>query len=464
MEALAYQLPKTRSTPVNTLVVGHLLFGAVAVFAPVIVPVYLSIFFIYSLLQIVRTQNKDNYAAYAVAYLCAAEMLLRLSRYNLIYEFGKYTVITFLTVGMIVEPNKRTLPSRAFLYFALLIPSIFVAKYPSFYIARTAISFNLTGPLCIAISWMYFVGRKFDKENFQKLMTNLILPSLAVIAFILLKIPSDTSFLAQNTQSSKATSGGFGPNQVSSALGGAFFFMAVSILMKVKITFSRRMDFVFAFIFLGFSLFTFSRGGVLTGILALLGTVYVFIRQGRASKQAGRIFFGVIFFGLAGYFLWQFLDNITGSRLSERYENTVNQQKENKGKFDVSGRDVIFMQDLEAFASHPILGNGPAGSTEFRTYKYNSIAIAHIEYTRLLGDHGLFGLFALIVLLSSVVGAYRKSAGDNQIIMIGFFAICLLTMFHAALRLSVPALCFGLAMIDVDLNTHPLAKAIRPPE
>lgn len=260
MQSAVYQVPIRSSIPVYTLVGAHILLAIAIYLFPQFASIYGSLFFLYGLLKIIQTGNKNNEAAYFAVYLACYEIIVRMSKYEVIYEFGKYTVTLVLLIGMLMERNPRKIPVRAILYFFLLIPAIFVRSYESFISFREHISFNLSGPLCLMASWLYFSGRKFTKIEFERLIFQMILPLVSLCIFIILRVPTniDTSGF---TNSTKAMSGGFGPNQVSSALGFGFFIASLSVLLRQNIFNSKIVQYVFPFAFLGFGILTFSRGG-----------------------------------------------------------------------------------------------------------------------------------------------------------------------------------------------------------
>jgi len=457
MEAIAYRLPLVKSRPVYALLAVHVVMGALFFLIPLLTPVYIILYTLYSISVVIQTANKTDAAAYAAVYLAAIEILLRLSRQFILYEYGKYSVVLILLIALLIEKKKRKIPIQAILYFVLLLPSIFVGKYVDFLQLRTLISFNLSGPASLALSWIYFSGRKINRDQFKQIVLNFILPLVAVVVFIVLKIPSNASFGTE--YSNKLFSGGFGPNQVSLVLGFGFFITSLSILLGIKITQSIFLDIVLAFLFLGFGVLTFSRGGVVAGVLCFLASCFIYIRSGKGSKRLSRMFFGVVFFGIAAYFGWQILNRFTENTITNRYVNTVNGPTGNKGTVDLSGRDDLMSNDFEAFFAHPLLGNGPSGAVAFRSKKYGNDLEAHTEFTRLLGDHGMLGLFAVVILISSGISNYRKSKGPKRIISVGFVLAAVLNMLHAAMRLAIPGLAFGFAFADFDFDEHPLEKS-----
>jgi len=458
MQSVAYNISSSKVMPIYTQILLHILLAILIMVFPLAAIIYGILFFSYGILKIIQTSNKGNEAAYFAVYLACYEILIRMVGSVIIYEFGKYSASLILLVGMLVESNSRKLPVLGILYFCLLIPSIFAGNYDSFETFKNSISFNLSGPFSLMMSWVYFLNRKFTKIEFERLLFQMILPIISVVVFILISIPTNFDFSAATT-STKALSGGFGPNQVAVVLGFGFFVSSLSILLGQKIFASRMIAFIPPFVFIGFGIITFSRGGVLTGIIALILSAFVYIRLERGSMRFSRFFFGIVFTGLFAYIGWSLINSYTSDSISRRYESTINQSNEGAGQAGhYTERIKIAEQDIAAFKAHPILGNGPEGASRYRAANFNSQLTAHTEFTRLLGDHGILGLIALLIMVFSPIYYYRQRNGDNKIILIGFMSICFLTMFHAAMRLAIPGLAFGLALIDVNLQEHSLER------
>jgi O-antigen ligase len=144
-----------------------------------------------------------------------------------------------------------------------------------------------------------------------------------------------------------------------------------------------------------------------------------------------------------------------------RYSTTLSKAKTTSvnGKVDLSGRDQLMLYDLEAFEKHPFLGCGPEGSARYRGMEKGEWVTAHTEYSRMLGDHGSLGLIALIILFSSSYRYIRRRKGNNKILIVGFIVIALFTMAHSAMRLAIPALAFGLGLMQVNMDEHSLERS-----
>ena len=65
---------------------------------------------------------------------------------------------------------------------------------------------------------------------------------------------------------------------------------------------------------------------------------------------------------------------------------------------DTTGRLGAATTDLQVFSENPILGVGVGRSIEFHDTIEGISLAAHTEYTRLLAEHGLFGLLAIIII------------------------------------------------------------------
>ena len=72
------------------------------------------------------------------------------------HEVGKYAVIAILGMAL-VRGGGRSRPALPVAYFALLVPAV-VLSVRAFGLAgaREEVSFNLSGPACLAVSVLFF--------------------------------------------------------------------------------------------------------------------------------------------------------------------------------------------------------------------------------------------------------------------------------------------------------------------
>ena len=84
----------------------------------------LGIFF-YGFLYIVRYKNRNDEASIFASYLVGMEVVLRGIGASVPWEFGKYSTIFLLVVGMIVENIKHLrINTLSAIYFLSLLPAI----------------------------------------------------------------------------------------------------------------------------------------------------------------------------------------------------------------------------------------------------------------------------------------------------------------------------------------------------
>ena len=120
MQSAAYQISYTKERPVYSQILLHVSLAVLIYVLPVAAAGYGAFYFLYSILTVIQTGNKNNEAAFFAVYMACYEVVIRMSHDVIIYEFGKYSFAAILLVGIIVERKPRKLPVLAILYFALL--------------------------------------------------------------------------------------------------------------------------------------------------------------------------------------------------------------------------------------------------------------------------------------------------------------------------------------------------------
>jgi O-antigen ligase len=237
------------------------------------------------------------------------------------------------------------------------------------------------------------------------------------------------------TESNFASSGGFGPNQVSAILG----FGALSAFLA---SFDRNAGLSFRLIMLGMTLalviqsaMTFSRGGLLVAGLSTATALWYLIRDRRARM---RLLMAVIALSVAGvYVIVPTLDSFTGGALSKRF-----------GNHELTGREDVVRDDLDVWIANPVLGVGP-GMAKFHRVRTNHGGrpmAAHTEFSRLLAEHGLLGLSAMGVLLLMCIHAVRRATSPHtRAFAIAYVSWSMLFMFQSGTRIVAPSLSMGLA-------------------
>ena len=143
--------------------------------------------------------------------------------------------------------------------------------------------------------------------------------------------------------------------------------------------------------------------------------------------------------------------DVTNDVIFKRYGFT-NEKYSDRMILDLTGRAKIYKIDIDIFYDHLLTGAGPGQATNLRElYGYGHAVAAHTEYSRMLAEHGILGLLALIILIGTPVYFFFSSAPINKKLIQNIFGIlALLTMFHSAMRLSMVSLIYGLLFINYN--------------
>jgi len=183
-------------------------------------------------------------------------------------------------------------------------------------------------------------------------------------------------------------------------------------------------------LFLVQSALTFSRGGLYAAAGSALLACYFLIHDKRARMQL--IAGVVVLFAVGNFVILPQLDNFTSGALSKRFGNT-----------SLTGRDNIAKGDLQVFYDNPVFGVGPGEARNYRTD--HKQAVAHTEFSRLLAEHGLFGLTALLLMLVMSWRHLRQAQSRMAkalVIALTFWSF--LFMASLAMRIVMAAFAFGL--------------------
>ncbi len=423
----------------------HVVFGYAVSLAPSITFYWGIVILAVGSLDIVLNNNAHDRAAKWAAYYVCMEVLLRMTGGNVFWEAGKYGAILLLLIGLLSERLVRPWPKKYLLYFLLLIPSLLIVDFPDFQIAREEVSFNLSGPFLLTLSAIYFYTRKLSGSDVVKIFRNALLPLLTLLVYLILVTPNleDIEF---GTESNFQASGGFGPNQVSTVIGLAIFLIIVGLFYKSFLIHGLLVDIFFMILFVVRGLATFSRGGMIGAVIgAVILIGYTAIASKRPSVYA-TIFSFLLFAGGLGAIVWNYVNAQTEGRLEYRYEGK--NYLTGKQKEITSGRTDIMLTELNFFYQNPFLGIGPGMGTLLVTNRAGMPAHSHSEYTRLLAEHGAFGLLALLILLIAPLFQIFKLPASHRPLPMAIFVFVLFTLSHSAMRLAIPGFFYGLCLIQ----------------
>jgi hypothetical protein len=205
--------------------------------------------------------------------MVGAEPLWRLGHASVFWEYGKYAVSLLLILSLLQQNKLSRADKIPLLYFCLLLPSLLVM--PAF--DRQAISFNLSGPFALAVAAMFFSTVKLNRAQLATLMVIMLAPIVGC-AFL-----ATSGTLAYEhitfSASTRVTSAGYGPNQMSSmlGLGGLLAFLLFIIVQRDQKLFARLMLPVCLWLTVQCVL-TYSRGGFWTLVVSVsVAAFYLFL-------------------------------------------------------------------------------------------------------------------------------------------------------------------------------------------
>lgn len=382
------------------------------------------------------------------AYLVGIELLARMSASGVPHEFIKYAISIIFIFSLLYQSRK--LEVKFIVYFLVLLPAIILTDGGSFDESRQLISANLSGPLCLAVSAIYFFNRPVDTTQIRKIFLGILYPLGAILGYMVIKTP-DLSEIEFGYQSNFSTSI-YGPNQMSAILGLGIIILGVSYFLRIQLFGSVWITLAFLGMLLFRGLLTFSRGGMITPMVILL-IVFVFMVfkiSGFNRHTIRLLVLGILFF-IISVSLFNYVNALTQNKLYERYTGKRSgKQIEDLDRL-TSGRTIIMALDWEIFEDHPLTGIG-VGMGKFirHEYGYAVNVAAHNEFTRLLAEHGVLGIIALAILLFTPIFEFiRRRWVIEQILIISFIGFSFVFMSHAATRIAAPCFLYGLAFTRV---------------
>ena len=426
-----------------TFIIVHLVFGFLGTFP--LFPSLMGFLSIVIPLYLIFIEGNENEIAFlSAAYLVGAEVFIRMTGGFILYESGKYAVIVFLVYGMLSGRFKQIFSIQYLAYLFLLLIGIVFTQVPEGESLRKNVLFNLSGPIVLGISAFYFFQRPIKLKLLKDAMFFMLLPLFSMIIYLYFRTP-DLKEIVFGGEANFATSGGFGPNQVATAIGLGMFILTVFILSKYKLTGYLFLDSIFLIYFSYRGLLTFSRGGIITSFITLLVFSLFYILY---KKIAFSVLLKYIF--IAGFFIvavWLYTSNITGGMLNNRYtgKNAVGIQKD-----ITTGRIDIFEVQFDNFLKNPLgIGVGNGKYERLKSIEHVTGA-SHNEVGRLLEEHGIIGFFLLLLLMIVPLFNFFRGNFLQKAFIISFYTIWFLTINHSAMRIALPGFIYGLSLIRIE--------------
>jgi hypothetical protein len=153
--------------------------------------------------------------------------------------------------------------------------------------------------------------------------------------------------------------------------------------------------------------------------------------------------------------LFPALNDFTGGALEDRFSET-----------STTNRSRIAESDLRIFQENPVLGVGVGVAYGYRERFLGFKAMTHTEFSRLIAEHGMFGIVAILMLGLMAFTQIRKhklrivrALAAGAVVWTSFF------MLNAGMRLAAPSFIWGLIFITVIKPSHmrPFVKGQRIP-
>lgn len=400
---------------------------------------------------ITLSNNEKEEALLISGYVVGIEVFLRMTEGLVAYEMGKYTVMLFLLLGILNGRIKQQLSLSYFIYSLLLLLGIVFTQVPEGESIRKAVVFNLSGPITLGVAALYLYKRVISKSTLADLLYLMVLPIFSMVVYLYFRTP-DISEIVFGGVSNFEASGGFGPNQVSTALGFGIFILSTLMILRVRLTGYFALDALFLTYFIYRGLLTFSRGGIITSAAAFAVFFYFILRYQRAS------FVNIIkYVSIGGIFvlgIWLYTSDVTGGMLDNRYtnKNARGIQKEDAS----AGRLGIFKDQLQSFNEAPLFGIGVGNGKFRRELKGETVAaVSHNEVSRLIEEHGSIGIVILLILFLKPFSHFRRLNRYQLAFSAAFFLFWFLTISHSAMRIAMPGFLYALCLLNiVDDETY----------
>ena len=380
--------------------------------------------------------------AYLAGYIVGSEVLWRMASAPLPWEFAKYALSLLFFLSLFRFFPRREGLFIPVLYLAVLMPSLLVSFGLAFDVGelRDALSFNLSGPLSLALAVMFFRQLRLSPQQANGILWAIVIPVCGIAARTLHSILT-ADRITFTDDANFAASAGFGPNQISAVLGlGAL--AALLLAVRERRLSAKILSVGLVLWFTTHSFLTFSRGGVynlvIGGVLAALATAR------SRGRRVGPIALGAAVIAIMGWLILPRLESFTEQMLKVRFTS-----------LNTTQRGDLASAELRTWAQNPLTGVGPGGLSRVVERTGGDEVAAHTEFTRLLAEHGAGGVIAILLLLLILREGWRRvETAQDRAWLVAFSAWAVVEMAHSAMRLAAIGFCFGLALLRTGLASR----------
>lgn len=394
---------------------------------------------------------------YLLAYSLGIEVFGRaLKAYPYIPDqIGKYLGVILFLVGLALGgPIKRVSVYGAGMLL-LSIPALIVTPYDSF----KPIILNYFGPLALFLGVIFCSRQIMTFKAFNDMSVLMLYPIISLACFAYFNAAQIEKIEYGLTANNAAAGGGF-TNQVATLFGLGVALIVLMYITRQTLFKYKVLDIAVLLLLLIRGLLTFSRGGMVTAIIAIL--IVMIFPKAKAAWQDSEIKlrnFSVssilITFSIV-FVVFLAINAYTGNYLLYRYqgktERSIQSGFDKKTDLDQisSGRYKIMISDFEMFIDYPALGVGVGHSVKVREqYGAGSGFHPHLEFSRLLAEHGMPGLVLIVMIfIYPFYKIWHEPNNYRRSIMLLFMIVALASTFHSAMRTMVTPLLFAFAFIN----------------
>lgn len=429
------------------LILLHVAIGFLVFVFPFTSKIYGYAIFILGVYFVIKAQNRNNEALMAAAYIVGSEVFLRMTGGNPLYEISKYGVMVFVFIGMYFSGfSRNAIPY--WLFLLLLIPGVIMSTFVLNVETdiKNAIAFNISGPVCLGVASLYTFRRKIPLSQINSVLLCMGLPIISCMVYLTFYTPNVRDVIT-STQSSFETSGGFGPNQVATVLGLGMFIFFSRIILESKTKVMVIINLIIALNISYRGMVTFSRGGMITGLLMILLLLFFLYVKSNFDGRV-KLNYLIILMAVAMMATWMYTSFQTGGLIDKRYANqdAAGRVKESQ----LTGREDVAKGEINAFLKNPIFGVGVGKGVEVRKAETGDGTLSHDEITRMLAEHGSLGIMGLLILFFTPLFLYLENKFNMYLLC--FVTFWFLTINHAAMRTAAPAFVYSLSLLNVFLG------------
>ncbi len=437
----------------------HIALGAVTTVVPWLFIIYFYLFFFFNFNEAYSRVRRGDITMFILfmSYIFGFELLARMTKSNpyVPHEFVKYLMILFGVMLLVQNPKKPE--KTGLVILVLILPGLFIDH--SGLKAWSDIVGCVLGPIGLALSVATIGNYSPPPLLINKVLRLIWLPFVSILINMYLKTP-DYEDINFQLSASRAATGGASSNQASTILGFGMFLSFFSMYKGEGFSSKKLLDLAFVMLFAFQGLLTFSRAGMLVGVIAIVLLLLISgdTVVGPNSKKRRKKGFPIMYLLLGFAFLvatYSIVDNITGGKLTLRYQGETNATAAGNAEKDLdrmtSGRSNIIDGEMKIWSMYPLFGAGGGSSAHLRTIMYGEAFLEpHVEPTRLLAEHGLLGLFVFFILIYIGWKSWlaRKMINSGNLIFI-IFVIAFLSSFHSSTRTFVTPFLIGLSSMTL---------------